>query len=464
MRGLPRSLSAFATVALVALAGCKGKIDRAVPSAEAATATARPVADAGSRSTSPDGGAATATCPSPDAAKIAPFVAESKAIAAPVPKIEDPTGSLAPFEDKLIAEARGLGKSPVRIGFYGDSNLTSDFMTGHLRRQLQARFGDAGHGFVAFARPWAWYSHENVHHHGTWPMWRQFDCTTDPVVGHRYGFANMTAESAKPGAAAWAGTADADSPVGKTVSRFDVYFMKQPHGGTFELLLDGKPYKAISTAASDFEPGFEPIDVPDAAHELKAVVKGDGQVRLFGTTLERDDPGGGVVVDSLGAGALNFQRFMLTEPVLRKAQLQRRQYDVVFVWLGMNSMWLEPNKGWATDTVKTIREALPGVPIVLVTPPDSEKGGSTKTDPRILALVKQLKDVATDQGAAYWDLRAAMGGDGAFLEFMKRGLAATDRVHLSREGNIILGQRLLAALFDDLNARLAAHPDAGCAR
>lgn len=461
MGGLVRSLSLVYPYALCvfAVAGCKNKIDRAVPSAEAATA--KPVVDAGVTMTQ-DAGSAVATCPAPDPAKIAPFVADSKAITTEIPKIEDPTGSLASFEDKLLAEARGVRKDPVRIGFYGDSNLTSDFMTAHLRRQLQGRFGDAGHGFVAFARPWAWYTHENVHHYGTWPMWRQFDCTTDPVVGHRYGFANMTAESSKPGAAAWAGTADADSPVGTKVSRFDVYFMKQPHGGTFDLLLDGKAYKTISTTSSDFEPGFERIDVPDGAHEVKAVVKGDYNVRLFGTTLERDDPGGGVVVDSLGAGALNFQRFMLTEPVMRKAQLQRRQYDVVFIWLGMNSMWLEPNKGWATDTVKTIREALPDVPIVLVTPPDSEKTGASKTDPRIIAIIKQLHDISLDQNTAFWDLRAAMGGDGSFLEFIKRGLGATDRVHLSREGNIILGQRLLSALFDDVNARLAAHPDAGC--
>lgn len=171
---------------------------------------------------------------------------------------------------------------------------------------------------------------------------------------------------------------------------------------------------------------------------------------------------GGIVVDSLGAGALNFQRFMLTEPVIRKAQLERRKYDVVFVWLGMNSMWLEPNKGWATDTVKTLREALPGVPVVLVAPPDSEKPGSTKTDPRIVSIVKQLATVAEEQKAAFWDLRAAMGGDGAFLEFMKYGLGATDRVHLSREGNVLLGQRLLAALFEDIRARLAASPAAGC--
>ena len=88
--------------------------------------------------------------------------------------------------------------------------------------------------------------------------------------------------------------------------------------------------------------------------------------------------------------------------------------------------------------------------------------GSKTTDPRITGLVKQLGEVALETKAAFWDFRAAMGGDGAFLDFIDHGLAATDRVHLSREGNQMMSQRLLAALFDDLNARLAEHPDAGC--
>ena len=47
-----------------------------------------------------------------------------------------------------------------------------------------------------------------------------------------------------------------------------------------------------------------------------------------------------------------------------------------------------------------------------------------------------------------------MGRRRRLLEFMKYGLGATDRVHLA-EGNV-LGQRLLAALFEDIRARLAA--------
>jgi hypothetical protein len=152
----------------------------------------------------------------------------------------------------------------------------------------------------------------------------------------------------------------------------------------------------------------------------------------------------------------------MTEPAIRKRQLEHRKYDAVMVWLGMNAMWLPPNRAWVHQTIATIREALPDVPIVLITPPDSVKPGERKTDPRILGLVHQLREVAEEDGVAFWDFRAAMGGEASYLDFMKRGLAANDRAHLSKTGNELMGQRLLSALFTDVAARLESKPDAGC--
>jgi hypothetical protein len=446
--------------ALLAL-GCRGKKkDSLVGTASAAGAeTSRSAVDAGLFTQD----AGSASCPAIDRAKIAPFDVDRSIIKAAVPPILDPKGSLAPFYDRILALARGTEKDHVRIGFYGDSNLTSDFLTGDFRRSLQARFGDAGHGYVALARPWPWYTHEDVHHHGTWPLFKQIACTTDPVPGHRYGFANMGAESAKPGAAAWVATADESSPIGRSASRFEIYFLKQPKGGTFDIELDGKVLRTVGTAADQFEAGFETVETADAAHELKCVVKGDGTVRLFGATLEREPKPASIVVDSLGTGSLNFQRFMLTEPVIRRAQLEHRKYDLVVVWLGMNSMWLPPNRAWAAGTITTIREALPGVPVLVLTPPDSVKPGESKSDPRIVGLVKQLREVSEETGAAFWDLREAMGGDASCIDFMRRRLASPDRAHLLKSGSTIMSQRLLSALFDGLAARLDARPDAGCA-
>ena len=42
----------------------------------------------------------------------------------------------------------------VRIIHFGDSHVASDYWAGVLREKLQARFGDAGPGFVLPGRPW----------------------------------------------------------------------------------------------------------------------------------------------------------------------------------------------------------------------------------------------------------------------------------------------------------------------
>jgi hypothetical protein len=450
-----RTRSAVLTAALaIGLSSCREASKKEVVAAAHAESPTQAPEDAAAPI------AATRVCPAVDAAKLAPFEVDRSLVTADVPKVRDERGSLAPFYDRVLALARGARREHVRIGVWGDSNLTSDFLTGHVRRALQARFGDGGHGYVALARPWAWYTHEDVHHHGTWDSWKQLDPTTDPVPGHRYGFANLAAESTTAGAASWVRTADSDSPIGRTASRFEVYFLRQPHGGSFDVELDGSVTRTVWTEGGDFEAGYERFEVDDAPHELRCVVKGDGVVRLYGATMERADAS--IIVDSLGTGAMNFQRFLLTEPVVRRAQLAHRAYDLVVVWLGTNSTWLEPNRGWIKDTIAAFRDAIPNVPVLLLPPPDSVKAGEKRSDPRIVEVSRQIRDAAAENAAAFWDLRAAQGGDASFLFFMSHRLASPDRAHLLREGSQLVGQRLLAALFDGVAARLEAAPDAGC--
>jgi len=444
------------TVVVVVCNGCKKKEAPPAPSREPPPSSA----------TTPKEAALPAkpTCAAPDAAKIAPFVCDRAALDVAVPPIVDPKNVLAPLHDRLLELARGTAKRDVRIAVYGDSNLTADALSGHLRRQLQARYGDAGHGFVALARPWAWYSHNDVHHSGTWPLFRQIAVTTDVIGDKQYGFANIAAESAQAGAAAWVVTTKTEgSPIGKTVKSFDVFFLKQPRGGTFRVDVDGAEVKSVSTRANAFEAGFERIDVEtDAVHEMKCVVKGDGPVRFYGAALERPVVGHGIQVDGLGCGSLNYQRLTMVANDTRRVQLAHRRYDAIIIWLGTNVMWLEPNKGWAKEAIAEMRAALPGVPILIMTPPDSVKDGETKSDPRIVTLVKQLKEIVEENETALWDLRAAMGGDASMLVFQRKGYAGADRVHLSKYANEVMADRFLCAFSAGLGARLAERPQAGC--
>ena len=64
----------------------------------------------------------------------------------------DPSGvAMSAFHAALREAENGSGQAKAL--FYGASHVASDTYTGRLRRLFQARFGDAGHGFVLPAKP-----------------------------------------------------------------------------------------------------------------------------------------------------------------------------------------------------------------------------------------------------------------------------------------------------------------------
>lgn len=406
-------------------------------------------------------------CPPIEPKKLEPLATcGTSVVKTPVPEILDSAGRLTPFYERLAEHERAAAPRPLRIGMYGDSNLTSDFISGHLRRVLQRRYGDAGHGYVSLSRPWGSYRHEDVVMAGFWPMFKLYAPTTHVAPDRQYGFANMAAESGEVGAAAWAATTkDPRAKVGQSVSRFELYYSKQPRGGSFRVEIDKKEVRTIDTKAPAFEAGFETFDVEDGPHELRCIVRGDGKVRLHGVSLDRELPEGsrrGVQVDSLGAGALNYERLTWVASETRREQLRRRAYDLIIVWLGMNVMFVPPNRAWAKAFIGELDEATPGVPILVLSPGDTVRDGSTKSDPRIVAVVKQMREVAAEMNVAFWDFREAMGGDGSIIGFTKRGLTGEDHIHFGPEGSRLMGDRLLCAVTQSFSGYLAEHPNAGC--
>jgi lysophospholipase L1-like esterase len=399
-------------------------------------------------------------CAALDAAKLAEVPVDGRVVRTPVPPIVDRKGSLERLWGRLAGLARGAEKDHVRIAVYGDSNMTMDYITGELRRVLQARFGDGGHGWVALGRPWSWYVHQDVRH-DMGAGWRPFATSTHKAKDGLYGFANIAAESSTPGATTWVATAGDRSPVGRSVGRFDLAYLERPGGGTFEVRVDGRAVRTVATNAGETRAGFQRIDVDDGPHKLECVTAGDGPVRVFGVALERE--GAAVIVDSLGVGALNYEQMQHVESTTRIAMLQRRKYDLVVFLLGTNMFMPRLHAKWVKTVLADFRAALPDAAILLMSPPDLVAHRTdAHSDPRIVALEAQMQEIADANDCAFWDFRAAMGGDLAIKRFAQRGLASRDHVHLTKDGGALMGDRFAHALVEGLRAHLAAHPTAGC--
>ncbi len=388
---------------------------------------------------------ATVTNALPDQALVA---SEGAAAAAASTLIEDATGhALDAFYARLARTKAKEAGAVTRILHYGDSVVTSDLVSGTVRRRMQAQFGDAGHGFLLVANPWEWYFHNDVIH-GASDGWKSSRIVGPLTNDGMYGLGGVTF-TGKPGVNAWFGTSSVRSSFGKKVSRFDVYYLETESGGDVEAKASGTS-ESFSTKGAEKKSRVKSITVPDGESRLTLQVK-SGSPRLFGVALERDVPG--VVYDALGMNggraellsAINdahwAEQMALAKPALVILHFGTNESE----WPGLNAAYYEKNLRAVVDKFKA---AAPGASILIVAPIDraenTDKG--LRTRPIIKKLVASQRTVAQAAGVAFWNTFEAMGGEGTMATWVKKGLAGSDLTHPSPQGAEIVGDLLYRAL------------------
>jgi lysophospholipase L1-like esterase len=375
--------------------------------------------------------------------------------------VEDETGAaLDAFYGRL---AKTIAKEPgavTRILHYGDSLITSDLISGTMRRKMQARFGDAGHGFILIANPWEWYFHNDVSH-GSGDGWNANRITGPLASDGLYGLGGVTFHGLG-GATAYFGTA-VKGDYGRNVSRFDLYYLEQPAGGDVELKVKGRAPETISTKGPKKVSKKYSVEVPDGEATLTIRATGNGDVRAFGVVLERSGPG--VVYDALGANGARLKLWEDTPASHWKEQLELRDPALVIFQYGTNESEagvLAPDyEETMGKLIENVRAGAPNASILVLAPLDrAEKGpgGRLGTRAIIKKLVETQRKVARDHKVAFWDTFAAMGGEGSMGRWMKEGLGSGDFTHPTPKGAEVLGDLLYKSLVSGYEAWASRHP------
>ena len=109
--------------------------------------------------------------------------------------IEDPSGSaLRHFYDQLDRLVEGESVQ-VRVAHYGDSTIAADDVTQTLRRNLQKRFGDSGHGYLLPARGDLPYGHRDVYRKSL--SWKITTITSGIRKDGMFGYGGMIARGTR---------------------------------------------------------------------------------------------------------------------------------------------------------------------------------------------------------------------------------------------------------------------------
>jgi len=328
----------------------------------------------------------------------------------------------------------------IRIAFVGDSYIEGDILTQDIRAGLQDRFGGCGVGYVgAFCQFPGFRSSVRQSCAG----WEETEIrnmkASDPlrtILGH-YHTAQENATTRFKGSAK---PSHADSWPCTTM------LFVAPESGTITLA-------GSDTTARSFniEPSAEIqsvcLDSPTSVINLSTDING---LKVLGLWLEGNS---GIVLDDIslrGNSGISHRR------LAEKTTEQMRRwidYDIIILEFGLNASSIEQTDYTAygrgmTEVINNLKKLYPNSIILMLGVGDRaiKSGNEYVSMPTLSALIKAQRAAARATGSLFYDTRAAMGGNGAAVDWHARKLVNSDFVHLNHRGGKELAEIFLKSL------------------
>jgi lysophospholipase L1-like esterase len=239
-----------------------------------------------------------------------------------------------------------------------------------------------------------------------------------------------------------------------SADRFELAYLAQPGGGSFDVFVDRKLRGRIATNQGARASAYRSFAVGRGAHSLEVRAVGDGAVRIFGVRL--DDDAVGVTLDSFGVNGAKATMPLASDESHLGEQMARIAPALAILAYGTNE------SGDSTTTpdehataIRTLAERLvkatPGAECIVLGPPD--RGGRTPTGVRTLSKLVEViaaqRRAADEAGCAFYDQFAVMGAAGAMGRWSTESppRAQRDLVHLTRAGYAFVAEALVRDLL-----------------
>ena len=348
--------------------------------------------------------------------------------------IEDRDGKSMEALHRALARA-AAGEGQARLLFYGASHVASDLFTGYIRRELQTRYGDAGHGFLLPVHPWRTYRHRDINIESDGMRWETQRIRVGDGEVERVGLAGIAMMSQRAGSFGAVYTAQ-EGEYGRTASFFELYYKQHPRGGDIDVIIDGRKARRISTRASKVSTGYATFRVPDAPHRFEIRTVSKRPVWVYGLVVERDQPG--VIVDTLGINGSRARYQLLWDDEVYQEHLRRRKPDLVVLAYGTNESGDEsPLEDYERDlraVLQRMRDSVPEASCLLIGPSDRPMQVEERVfedRARTARLIEVQHRLALEQGCGFFDLVAFQGGALSMVHWAANdpAYAAQDHIH-----------------------------------
>jgi lysophospholipase L1-like esterase len=361
--------------------------------------------------------------------------------------VENPAG-MDKFFRSLSTVKRRI--EPVRIMHFGDSHTAADILTAEIRRNFQREFGDGGAGYMVPRNPMSTPRRGVLS--GATSGWTVDGIGGRVEVNGIYGLAGIGLSATQADERAW---------IEAQCNHFEVYFLRQPGGGTIDITVDGVSVleQPMSLASDAPLPDYFTAPLPsDRMHRIEVRTVGTGKVRILGIVTEHIAPG--VSYDVLGINGARAKRLISWNNTAFVDNIVQRKPDLIIVAYGTNEVsdgdWtIESYQRMFAAILRTFRRAAPQASILVYGPPDRADialGG------KMSAMIEAQRRAALEVGAAFWSSYGAMGGPGSMDVWASMGLGQGDRVHLTKDGYVRMGSMFYEDVYDAFKKYQARTP------
>ena len=346
--------------------------------------------------------------------------------------IQNPA-ALVPFYEMLYQSSQGKGE-PLRVLHFGDSHTASDDWPGAIRARFQSAFGNGGPGFTHAGRPFVGY--------------RRFDSKAGMSRGWTpSGLLNREGD----GMNGLSGVSVSAKRAGETITlkaegaMVGVFYYSQPDGGALRLEVDGVETDVIQTTGENGA-GYYRRKIAPGIHDFTLRTLSDNPIRVYGWVVENE---GGVTWETLGINGAQADLMLGWNEELLRSHIENRDPALIVLAYGTNEArrrdWTyDSYKQAFTQVLRRLREFAPTASILVIGPPDQSMRVSRRwtTPEGVDHVLAAQHDAALENGCAFWDVRAVMGGKGAMRQWVQAGLAQGDFVHFTSPGYKALGETL----------------------
>ena len=192
-------------------------------------------------------------------------------------------------------------------------------------------------------------------------------------------------------------------------------------------------------------------NLPDTTSSIKIYMS--GRTEIYAVSV---DGAYGVAVDNVamrGSSGTIFHK--IDSQLLAESYMAMNAKLIIMEYGGnmvpsMTPKSIDWSKKLITRQIQSIKKANPDADILFIGPADMAKqiNGKWQTYPGLGITIKMLREVALENGLAYWDMHRVMGGEGSMIKWVKKAppLGFTDHVHFTRRGAAYMGDLFCSSL------------------